>query len=89
MAWIGGILLGVSSSAVTWLIFGFLSHPRLRWSRQIIEQEMPDGSVAYRAKIMNMLPWSAASVEVEAFLVLNGLASRRVIVRLPVAERVS
>ena len=82
-----GVLVGLLSSAVAWVVFVFFSHTRLRWSKQIAERQASDGSgVVYQVKLMNLMPWSCVSVNVEAFLIAVGPDDRRIIVRVPIRE---
>jgi hypothetical protein len=82
-----GVLVGLLSSAVGWVIFVMLSHPRLRWSRVVAEWRASGRpGVVYQVKLMNLMPWSCVSVTVEAFLVIMGSDHRRIIVRVPIRE---
>jgi hypothetical protein len=82
-----GVLVGLLSSAVAWILFVVVSHPRLRWSKVLAERPASDGmGVVHQVKLLNLMPWSCVSVQVEAFLVLPGADSRRIIVRVPIRE---
>jgi hypothetical protein len=82
-----GVLVGLLSSAVAWILFVVVSHPRLKWSKKLAELPASDGQgVVHQVKLLNLMPWSCVSVQVEAFLVLPGADGRRIIVRVPIRE---
>ena len=82
-----GVLVGLLSSAVAWILFVVVSHPRLRWSKALAERPASDGSgVVHQVKLLNLMPWSCVSVKVEAFLVLPDADGRMIIVRVPIRE---
>ena len=82
-----GVLVGLLSSAVAWILFVVVSHPRLRWSELLAERPARDGTgVVHQVKLLNLMPWSCVSVQVEAFLVLPDADGRRIIIRVPIRE---
>jgi hypothetical protein len=82
-----GVLIGLLSSAVAWVIFVVISHPRLRWSEVVAEgPARGNHGVVHQVKLLNLMPWSCVTVQVEAFLVVLGARNDRIIVRVPVRE---
>lgn len=82
-----GVLIGLLSSAVAWVIFVVISHPRLRWSKVVAEgPAVGCPGVVHQVKLLNLMPWSCVSVHIEAFLVVLGAHNNRVIIRVPVRE---
>ncbi len=83
-----GILVGLLSSAAAWILFVVVSHPRLRWSKVLAEGAARRGpGVVHQVKLLNLMPWSCVSVQIEAFLVVLGANDDRIIVRVPIGER--
>lgn len=84
---VAGVLIGLLSSAAAWIVFIVVSHPRLRWSKVLAEGSASNGlGVVHKVKLLNLMPWSCVSIQLEAFLVLLGAAGDRIIVRLPIHE---
>jgi hypothetical protein len=82
---VAGVLIGLVSSAVAWIVFVIVSHPRLRWSKNVVEAQASDSSsVVHQVKLLNLLPWSCVSVQIEAFLVVLGAHGDRIIIHVPI-----